>query len=120
MLTQISEAVPKTLNTRRVAKRNHKAIGVKRFHKFLNHNVTIISSARQIHNSFVEVALISAYAWNAIPIDRTDIIRSIPTMGRLLEFPTNVALSELPIPVGDAATSYSKLYPKDWNRCSVY
>ena len=101
----IFEAMAKALIIRlhRVAKRIHKAIGVERFHNFLNHNATIISSARQTHKCFVEVALISAYAWNAMQIDGTDIIRSIPAIGRLLKFPMNVALSELPIPVGDAS-----------------
>ena len=115
------EAMAKALNIRlhRVTERNHKVIGVERFHKFLNHNATIISSTRQTHKCFVEVVLISAYTWNAMLIDGTDIIRSIPTIGRPLEFPMNVALLELPIPIGDAATSYSKLYPTDWKRCSV-
>ena len=79
----------------------------------------IIRSIRQTHKCFVEVELISVYAWNTMPIDGTDKIRSIPAISRPLKFPMNVALSELPIPVGDAATSYSKLYPTDWKRCSV-
>ena len=58
------EAMAKALNIRihRVAKSNHKTIGVERFHKFLNYNATIINSARQTHKCFVEVACISAYA----------------------------------------------------------
>ena len=85
----IFEAMAKALSIRlhRVAKRIHKAIGVERFHKFLNHNATIISSARQTHKCFVEVALISAYAWNAMPIDGTDIIRNISAIDRQLNFP---------------------------------
>ena len=45
------EAMAKSLNIRlhRVSKRNHKAIGVERYHKFLNHNARINSSARQTH-----------------------------------------------------------------------
>ena len=77
------EATSKLLNIRlhRAAKRNHKDIGVERYHTFLNHNVKIISSARQTHKCFVEVGHISAYAWNAMPIDGTDIICSIPAIG---------------------------------------
>ena len=45
-----------------VAKRNHKAIGVEWFHRFLNHSATIIGSAYQIYKCFVEAAMISAYA----------------------------------------------------------
>ena len=101
----IFEVMAKELNIRlhRVTNRNHKAIGVERSHQFLNHNATIISSARQTHKYFVEVALISVYAWNAMSIDGTDKIRSIPAIGRSLKFPMDVALSELPTPVGDAA-----------------
>ena len=42
------EAIEKALNIRLhlVSKRNHKEIDVERFHKFLNHNATIISLAR--------------------------------------------------------------------------
>ena len=45
------EIMTKVLSIRlhRVAKRNYKAIDVERFHKFLNHNATIISSARQTY-----------------------------------------------------------------------
>ena len=101
----IFEAMAKELNIRlhRVTNRNHKAIGVERFHQFLNHNATIISSARQTHKCFVEVALISVYAWNTMPIDGTDKIRSIPAISRPLKFPMDVTSSELPTPVGDAA-----------------
>ena len=35
-------------------------------------------------------------------IDGTDIIRSIPAIGRPLKFPMDVVLLEIPIPVGDA------------------
>ena len=80
------EAMAKLLNIRlhRVSKRNHKAIGVKRYHKFLNHNARIISSARQTHKCFVEVGHISAYAWNAMHIGGNNIVRSIPVIGQPL------------------------------------
>ena len=54
----IFEAMAKALSIRlhRVAKRIHKAIGVERFHNFLNHNATLINSARHTHKCFVEVA----------------------------------------------------------------
>ena len=52
------EGMAKSLNIRlhRVSKRNHKAIGVERFHKFLNHNATIISAARQTHKCFIVIS----------------------------------------------------------------
>ena len=47
--------------------------------------------------------MIAAYAWNAMPIDGTDICRSIPVIGRPLRFPMDIFLSELPAPINDAA-----------------
>ena len=60
----IFESTAKVLKLRlhRAAKRNHKAIGVERYHRFLNHNMTIIGNARETHKCFVEVSMISAYA----------------------------------------------------------
>ena len=49
-------------------------------------------------------------------IDGTDIIRSIPTIGRPLHFPMDVAMAELPMPVNDAAkatVSYLRQIGKD-------
>ena len=56
------------------AARNHKAVGVERFHKFLNHATTIFSEERGSAECFVECGMLAAYAWNASPIDGTDII----------------------------------------------
>ena len=64
----------------------------------------------------MEVALISAYACNAMPINGTDIIRSIPAVDRLLTFLMDVALAELPTPVGDttqATVSYIRHIGRD-------
>ena len=38
----------------------------------------------------------TAYAWNASPIDGTDIIRSVPAIGRELRYPIDVSLSPVP------------------------
>ena len=71
------KVMTKSLNIQlhRVSKSNHKAIGVERYCKFLNHKAKIISSTRETHKCVVEVGHISAYAWNTIHIDGTDIIR---------------------------------------------
>ena len=73
----------KSLNIRlhRAAKRNHKAIGVERFHRFLNRFNTLVSHHRETFTCFVESSMIAAYAWNAMTIDGTDIVRSIPAIG---------------------------------------
>ena len=60
---------------------------MERYHKIINHNQTIIGAARETHECFAEVGMISAYAWNAIPIEGTDIIRSIPAIDRSLWSP---------------------------------
>ena len=64
-----------------VAKQNHKAVGVERFHKFLNKAQKISTEERGTSEPFVEIGMATAYAWNASPIDGTDIIRSIPAIG---------------------------------------
>ena len=69
----------------------------------MNHNAKIVIAARQTYKCFVEITLVSAYAWNAIPIDGTDIIRSIPEIGRPLRFPMDIYLANLPTTECDAA-----------------
>ena len=103
----IFESMTKALKIRlhRAAKRNHKAVGVERYHKFLNHNMKIIGNARETHKCFVEVAMVSAYAWNSMPVDGTDIIRSIPAIGRPFRFPMDVAIAPFPPLITDAANS---------------
>ena len=51
-----------------------------------------------------------------MPIDGTDIIGSIPAIGRLLWFPMNVAMVELPNPINDtsrATVSYLQKISKN-------
>lgn len=78
------------------AKRNHKSIGVERFHAFLNRGTTIFAEERGSNECFVEAAMVLAYAWNASPVDGTGIIRSVPAIGRELKFPLDIELSEEP------------------------
>ena len=76
----------------------------------------IISSVRQTHKCLVEIGMVSAYAWNAMPIDGTDIISSVPAIERPLKFPMDVALAALPTPINDVAKamiSYIRLISKD-------
>ena len=92
------EKMCKALNLRFhvVAKRNHKAVGVERFHKFLNHATTIAAEERGSAAIFVECAIATAYAWNSSPIDSTDVVRSLPAIGRELRFPLDIDLSDPP------------------------
>ena len=100
----IFEQMAKGLKIRlhKAAKRNHKAVGVERYHRFLNHSVTILSNERQTIKCFVEAAMISAFAWNAMPTDGTDIGRSVSAIGRPLQFPMDIAMAEIPDPIDDA------------------
>jgi len=91
-----------------VAKRNHKAVGVERFHKFLNHAQTIATEQRGTPEIFVECAMTAAYAWNASVIDGTDIVRSIPAIGRVLKFPLDIIESEIPTSIDDSSASIVK------------
>jgi hypothetical protein len=88
-----------------VAKRNHKAVGVERYHRFLNHAQRICAEERGTPASFVECGMTTAYAWNASPIDGTEIIRSVPAIGRALRFSLDVHETDMPLPIDDPATS---------------
>ena len=79
-----------------LAKRNHKGLTVEHFHPFLNKSVTIAAEDRGTNDIFVPAGIAAGYAWNSSPIDGTDILRSIPAIGRELHFPININLSALP------------------------
>ena len=60
----------------------------------------------EVHQSVsIECGMISAYAWNASPIDGTDIIRSVPAIGRELKFPLDINLVKLPTVIDNASES---------------
>ena len=84
-----------------VAKRNHKAVGVERFHRFLNHSQRICAEERGTPASFVECGLTTAYAWNASHIDGTEIVRSLPAIGRILHFPIDIHEDDTLKPIHD-------------------
>lgn len=75
---------------------NHKGLSVERYHRFLNKVQTIQGAAVGTHTSFDRIAKTSQYAWNSAPIDNTDIVRSLPAVGREFRFPLDINLSTLP------------------------
>jgi hypothetical protein len=85
------------------AKGNHKAVSVEHFHRFLNKAVTIAANDRGTNTVFVEAAHTAAYAWNSSPIDGTDIIRSVPAVGRPFRFPFDISLRATPTPTSNQA-----------------
>jgi hypothetical protein len=93
----------------RASRGNHKAVSVERFFRYLNKAVTIASSDRGTQLVWVEAAMIATYAWNCSPIDGTDVVRSIPAMGREFKFPFDLALgiigSQTIAPLSDSSTS---------------
>ena len=98
------------------AKRNQKSLLVEKFHSFLNKVVTIAASDRGTLDCFVEAGISAGYAWNSAPIDGTDIIRSIPAIGRELRFPLDITLTALPTLTSNRANyvvEYLRLTDKD-------
>ena len=98
------------------AKRNHKSLLIEKFHRFLNKAVTIAASDRDTLDCFVEAGISTGYTWNSVPIDGTDIIRSIPVIGRELHFPLDINLASTPKLHDNHANSvieYLRLTDKD-------
>jgi hypothetical protein len=53
-----------------------------------NKSVTIaVNDRNSIEGVYVAASAVAAYAWNSSPIDRTDIVRSVPAVGREFRFP---------------------------------
>jgi hypothetical protein len=82
---------------------NHKSVHVERLFRFFNKAVAIAVDQRggdaRISSEVVHLA---NYAWNASPIDGTDIIRSVPAIGRPFRFPLDCDLTAIPdIPPAD-------------------
>ena len=84
------------LNYDFLAKHNHKGLSVEHFHCFLNKSVTIAVEERSTNDIFVPSSIVSAYVWSSAPIAGADIIRSVPAIGRVLNFPFDINLNEVP------------------------
>jgi hypothetical protein len=78
------------------AKRNHKAVSVERYFRFLNKAVAIAINDRDDPTVWVPACMTASYAWNSGPIDDTDILRSVAAVGRPFLFPIDVSLLPLP------------------------
>ena len=60
---------------------NHKGLSVERYHRFLNKTQTICANDQDTHQSIITNIKTSQYAWNAAPVDDTDISRSFAALG---------------------------------------
>ena len=81
---------------------------VEKFHRFLNKAVTITVGDSKTLGCFTEAGIVAGYAWNSTPIDGTDIIRSIPTIGRELKFPIDISSTSLPPLISNQTDSVVK------------
>jgi hypothetical protein len=71
-----------------VARNNHQALCVERFHVFLNKTLRIATNDRDsIKGIYIPASALAAFAWNSAPIDGTDIVHSVPAVGREFMFP---------------------------------
>ncbi len=89
-----------------VSKENHKAVRNERFHRYLNKVQRINTADVGSLFQWKQGVLFAAYAWNAGPIDGTDIPRSLVAVGR--EFPFPIDLSNA-IPRDGASEGQSAL-----------
>ena len=97
-----------------VSKWNHKAVGVERFHKFLNHSQRISTEARGTSGPFVEVGMATVYAWNASTIDGTEIIRSVTAIGHTLRFPLDFDIAAIPDLIDNLSESGEQVNEKQY------
>ena len=58
--------------------------------------MTIAAGRRGTNNKFIHGGIATRYAWNSAPIDGTDILRSIPAIGRELKFQLDINVNEMP------------------------
>jgi hypothetical protein len=73
-----------------ISRENHKAIRNERFHRYLNKVQRINTADVASMFRWKQGALFALYAWNASPIDGTDISRSIVAIGREFPFPIDI------------------------------
>ena len=79
------------LNKNELSKDNHQAMLVERFNRYLNKVMKIFTNERNSTRTYVEGALLAAYAWNSSPISSTGISKSLLVMGREFNFPIDYA-----------------------------
>jgi hypothetical protein len=73
-----------------VSKENHKAILCERFHRYLNKVQTINSADSQSLDQWMMGVMFSLYAWNAAPMDGTNIVKSFAAKAKEFHFPIDL------------------------------
>ena len=93
-----------------LAKRNHPAVRVERFNRFLNKVVSIATSDQGSTTVFEEAAFVASYAWNSAPINGTDIVHSFPAIASLLiATPALSSLWMTPVLLSPSSSHYLNL-----------
>ena len=77
-----------------VSRENHKAVRNERFHRYLNKVERINTAETENFFRWYQGVLFSVYAWNAGPIDGTDIPRSYAAIGRDFPFPIDLSAAQ--------------------------
>ena len=87
--------INKTLNINDniLAKHNHKGLLVEKLHYFINKNIIIIVEDRRTNDVFIVTSDAVECAYNSFPIDGTNILRNVLTIGRELPFSLYIDLS---------------------------
>jgi len=91
-----------------LSKRNHQAMRCERYFRYQNKVMKIECTRRNSNRIFVEVAQVCAYAWNSMPIDGTNIVRSFAVCGRVYRLPLEIAMDEMPELSDDVALSVQR------------
>ena len=75
-----------------VTKENHRAIAVERFHRYMNKVQKLHAMDCESFDDWLIGSVFAVYAWNAAPIEGTNIIRSFAAIGREFPFPIDIQL----------------------------
>ena len=73
------------------ARVNHKEIINEGFHRYLNKVQKINLEDKSILHQWLQGVLFSLYAWNAVPVDGTDIAQSVVAIDREFPFPIDLS-----------------------------
>jgi hypothetical protein len=92
LLTQMCEAIGVQYYV--ACPEAHNAILCKRFHRYLNKVTKIGVIEHQTYDQWRMDSLFACYAWNASPIDGTDVIRSFAAKARTFKFPLDIQIDQ--------------------------
>jgi hypothetical protein len=103
-----------------IAKGNHKAPIVERFHTFLNKRMMLTTHDRgNLLDVYIPASAIAVYALNVSPIIGTDTVRSVPSVGREFKLPIEFEYSPTPSLVLNHDSAIN-IYLKETGRNSVF